>query len=50
VKAGEDALEAASIATPAMAATDLRGRMRNFMVSSRFPTSLAIMALSPELA
>jgi hypothetical protein len=36
VKAGEGALEAASIAAPATAAIALRDRMRKTMVSSRF--------------
>jgi hypothetical protein len=34
VKAGEGPVEAASIAAPAMAATDLRDRMRKSMRSS----------------
>jgi hypothetical protein len=37
VKAGEGALEAASIAAPATAAIVLRDRMRKCMASSRFP-------------
>jgi hypothetical protein len=37
VKAGEGALEAASIAAPAMAAIAPPDRMRKSVISSRFP-------------
>jgi hypothetical protein len=50
VKAGEDAVEAASIAAPATAAIDLRERMRKSMASSRFSTDPATMDAPSEFA
>jgi hypothetical protein len=48
VKAGEGALEAASIVAPAIAAIAPRDRMRKTMVASRFPNTPGSWSLITE--